>query len=325
MNCFVIMPYAPEFEDVYATIKMSVAEAFSGQQLKCFRLDEDQPAGRITERLLQELQAAALCVADLSGSKPNVMWEVGYVMALGKPTIIVTQDKEELPFDVRDMLSLQYDRNHLSETLGRPLKRAVLDTFSVEAAARSRKVGSQETEHKTLIGELLEQIRDLKSMMSQAVKSWSPTLQQTKDHRSETNNLGALEGAWEIVQSGSHLYARMVEHELVVPYCYRGQSQLTGAFYGWKRTGDYWFARFCWFAVSISGFAFFKQESLDRITGAWWMDDDVQGVPEAPAMGSGVPSRLQRLHDAKFPDWAERFFDEVRREGLVSRLTKRST
>src|SRR5687768_3561301 len=109
------MPFAREFEDVYSTIKMSVADAVADQPLKCFRLDESRPAGRITERLIQELQSATLCVADLSGGKANVMWEVGYAMALGKPTILITQDKGELPFDIHDMLSIQYERSHLSE------------------------------------------------------------------------------------------------------------------------------------------------------------------------------------------------------------------
>lgn len=323
MNCFVIMPYAREFEDVYATIKMSVAEAFSAPELKCFRLDEARPAGRITERLLQELQAATLCVADLSGSKPNVMWETGYVMALGKPTIIVTQDIGELPFDVHDMFCVRYDRNHLSETLGRPLKRAVLDTITANAVSRTQSSNSSATEHETLVGELLEQIRDLKAMMSQAVKSWNPTVGQANDGCSDNSNLGALEGAWVNMESGSYLYARVIERELVVPYCFAGNEELTGAYYGWKRTGDYWFSRFCWFANSISGFAFMKQESFDLVSGAWWMDDGVQTVPESPVIGSGVPARLVRLKDAPLPDWAKRFFDDVRREGLVSRLTKR--
>src|SRR4051812_9507264 len=107
------MPFAREFDDVYATIKSSVEGALDGRPLNCFRLDEARPAGRITDRLLQEIQTASLCVADLSGSRPNIMWEVGYAMALGKPTIIVTQDEGGLPFDIHDMQSFRYDRSHL--------------------------------------------------------------------------------------------------------------------------------------------------------------------------------------------------------------------
>src|SRR4051812_29416230 len=119
------MPFARDFDDVYATIKVSVEGAFADQRIRCFRLDESRAAGRITDRLLQELRAASLCVADVTHSKPNVMWEVGYAMALGKPTILLTQDKEQLHFDINDMETLRYERSHLSETLGGPLKRAI--------------------------------------------------------------------------------------------------------------------------------------------------------------------------------------------------------
>jgi hypothetical protein len=315
------MPYDREFEDVYATIKMSVAEALSGRQIRCFRLDEDQPAGRITQRLLQELQSAAVCVADLTGSRPNVMWEVGYAMALGKPTLIVTQDKSDLHFDIHDMLTIIYRRNHLNETLGRPLKRAILDTFNSQVISRPTNSRSENAEGDTLVGELLEQIRELKTMMSQAVKSWNPPTQEAIAEHGRQDDKRALEGSWLSVASGSHLYAKIIENDLVVPYCYGRNDELTGVYYGWKRMGDYWFARFRWFETPISGFSFMKQESFDLITGAWWMDDTTPLVPEVPPMVSGVPRRLERLKEAP-PDWAQQFFDEVQREGLMFRLTR---
>jgi nucleoside 2-deoxyribosyltransferase len=91
MNCFVIMPFASEFDDVYATIKTSVESVIAPQGGKCFRLDDARPAGSITNRLLQEIQAATICVADITGNIPNVMWEVGYAMALEKPIILITK------------------------------------------------------------------------------------------------------------------------------------------------------------------------------------------------------------------------------------------
>src|SRR5256885_7344918 len=105
------MPFAEEFDDVYVTIKASVVGATSPNECRCFRLDETRPAGRITDRLLQELRTASLCIADLTGNRPNVMWEVGYAMALECPTIILTQSLAELSFDIKDMQSLQYDRS----------------------------------------------------------------------------------------------------------------------------------------------------------------------------------------------------------------------
>src|SRR4051794_31667569 len=114
------MPFASEYEDVYATIRTAVEGARREDPLLCFRLDESRPAGHITPRLLKEIETASLCIADLTGCRPNVMWEVGYAMALGKPTIIITQDAAGLPFDIKDMETLVYSRDRLSTTLGQP-------------------------------------------------------------------------------------------------------------------------------------------------------------------------------------------------------------
>jgi nucleoside 2-deoxyribosyltransferase len=322
------MPFVREFDDVYATIKSSVEGALAAQQLRCFRLDEARPAGRITDRLLGEIQAASLCVADLSGLKPNIMWEVGYAMALGKPTIIVTQDKGDLPFDLKDMQSIQYDRNHLSETLGRSLKRAVIDTHNAQASSEGPRDTADATKSENLVGELLEQVRELKNMLGQAVRTWNPSPQQASEKRDDRRGPAGMEGAWVYTQTaaeghGSHFYARIVQDELVVPYCFKGNDNLTGTFYGFKRTGEYWFARFRWLRQAVSGFAFLKQESLNLVTGAWWMDDEVEQIPEAPALGSGVPICLERKKDAQFPHWALSFFEEVSREGVVARLARR--
>ncbi len=115
------MPFASEFDDVYATIKGVIESSTMTQNGRCFRLDDARPAGRITDRLLSELRAATLCVADLTGNKPNVMWELGFAMALGKPAIVVTQTLNDLPFDIKDMQSIEYQRHHLNSSLSIPL------------------------------------------------------------------------------------------------------------------------------------------------------------------------------------------------------------
>lgn len=318
MNCFVIMPFAPEFDDVYVAIKGGVIDATSPQACRCFRLDEARPAGRITDRLLQELRTASLCVADLTGNRPNVMWEVGFAMALGCPTIIVTQSLKDLPFDIRDMQSLEYDRNRLSATLAQPLQRAVVDTVSAQS---DRKAATQP--NNDLVGELLLQVADLKSMVAQAVRSWNPPgIVPPAVGTQPDPGLARLEGAWENEESGSHLYAKVVGGDLVAPYCYRGNEALTGAYFGWRKAGPYWFARYAWLKAEPAGFTFLKQESVDVLRGAWWGDEHGFSDPTTPPDRAGVPSTWRRLPSAQFPTWATQFIDEVRRTGLPSRLTR---
>lgn len=327
MNCFVIMPFAAEFDDVYEAIKAGVEGALATSGGRCFRLDESRPAGRITDRLLTELQSASLCVADLTGARPNVMWETGYAMALGKPIIIVTQDVQDVPFDLKDMQSLQYDRGRLSGTLGGPLRRVLIDTIAAlqSPAAAS---GPRPDPNAELVAELRDQVSELKSIVAQAVRSWSSGEPQPQPEphsaRDETKHLLSLEGAWLNRESGSHIYLSVVNGELVAPYCYQGDSALTGVYYGWKFVGEHWFARFTWLDGYIFGFSFLKQESPDLITGAWWYDHDVHEVnaTDPPPMKSGVPATLERRDVARYPAWATEFIEDVRREGLERRLLR---
>lgn len=318
MNCFVIMPFAADFDDVYESIKSGVEGALATSGGRCFRLDESRPAGRITDRLLTELQSASLCVADLTGARPNVMWETGYAMALGKPLIIVTQNMQDVPFDLKDMQSLHYDRSRLSGTLAGPLRRMVIDTLGAIQGPMSAPALRPDP-NAELVAELRDQVSELKSIVAQAVNFWGPGQAQRTRPRDETYNLSSLEGAWVSRESGSHMYAAMVNGDLIMPYCYQGNYGLVGVYYGWKRVGEHWFSRFTWIEGNISGFRFMKQESLDLLTGAWWnYESRVPDVP--PPAQSGFQSIWERRSDLDFPAWATQFIEEVQRGGLEARL-----
>ena len=95
------------------------------------------------------------------------------------------------------------------------------------------------------------------------------TFKKTTKPQSVTE-LASLEGHWLDTESGSHAYAKLINGELVAPYCYGGNHKLTGVYFGWRKTGEYWFGRFKWLGTVISGFSFLKQESVDLLSGAWW-------------------------------------------------------
>ena len=318
MNCFVIMPFAPEFDDVYNAIKNSVESVTGNHGGVCFRIDEYRPAGRITNRLIQELDGATFCIADLTGHRPDVMWEVGYAMALRKPTIIITQNVAELPFDIHDMQKIEYSRHHLSATLSTPLKRVVGDTLGRLPLRPTQEPTS--TESSTELSEkLLDEIAQLKQMVADAVRNIkAPNLLS----QPQPGELEALSGHWLSIESGTHAYARIVQGELVVPYCFGGHEHLTGIYYDWRHTGSFWFARYKWVDGSFRGFAFLRQESVNVLEGAWWSSEfelDVQN--DRPPKGAGVPATWEKRPGAP-PKWAEEFFARVSRHGLKAVLAQ---
>lgn len=134
-KAFVIMPFSPTFDDVYDVIKRAVGDVDAGLSLT--RLDEVRAAGRISDDLLRELTTCSLCIADVSGANPNVMWEVGYASALRKPLIVLNQAPAKLPFDIADVRAVMYERDSLSKSLYASLTEAVTQTLKRYSVAAS--------------------------------------------------------------------------------------------------------------------------------------------------------------------------------------------
>lgn len=141
MKIFVIMPFDSPFDDVYDCIKLAIDNAIPGEKLKWCRLDDLKYAGKITEDLVKEIDTSVLCIADITANNPNVMWEVGYAQALNKPILFISQAISNLPFDLKDMRVIQYDRQNLSSTLRSKLSEAIKETFGrYEVRRESRRI-----------------------------------------------------------------------------------------------------------------------------------------------------------------------------------------
>ena len=312
------MPFAPEFDDVYAVIKGAVEGAATGMSGRCFRLDESRPAGRITDRLLGELQSATLCIADITGTKPNVMWEVGYAMALERPVILISQDLSQVPFDIKDMQCIPYDRSRLTSTLVNSLRHSVLDTIGAVEKAKRTLSPNQPTPDQT-IGTLLAEIGHLKEMVAGAVSSWK---QHDSLGSASPKDLQRLVGDWLNKDSGSHSYVRLVGNELVAPYCYSGNDHLTGVYFGWRKAGEFWFARYKWIDDAPKGFTFLKEESLEVLSGAWWSSEDEVLHKDSPPKSAGVPSTWLRRPTTRTPKWAASFLAACEKEGLAAAMAR---
>ena len=306
------MPFAPEFDDVYGVIKSTVESCTSQVQGRCFRLDESRPAGRITDRLLSELRSATFCVADLTGHKPNVMWEIGFAMALSKPILLITQDLASLPFDIKDMQSIEYDRTRLNASLTAPLRRSLIDTLANLGSHRGS-VTSFEPQSAEAIGSLKAEIAQLRDMVSEVVNVW-------KDKEAVVQNtpyqIHSVEGDWLSTESGSHIYVRSVRGELVAPYCYGGNGELVGVYFGWRRIGDYWFAKFAWLNSDLKGFAFLRMSSIDSMNGAWWSGDHEHKTLPVPPKSAGVTSNWVRRPGVVTPAWVTTFISKCESEGV---------
>jgi hypothetical protein len=136
-RAFIIMPFDPAFNDVHAAIKEALREV--GDRVEATRLDEVRAAGNITEDMVSGLRECTVCIADVTGRNANVMWEVGYAAALQKPTLVLQEGIESLPFDISQLRVLRYDRADLATTLREPLVQALTQTLRRYAAVAVRR------------------------------------------------------------------------------------------------------------------------------------------------------------------------------------------
>jgi hypothetical protein len=136
-----------------------------------------------------------------------------------------------------------------------------------------------------------------------------------------------LVGRWRDSYSQSTFYGRFIGNELIVPYCYGGDSRLTGAFFNFRmRSETVFFARFRWFDAPIHGFAYLERRGPNDSHGGWWYSLDVPRdvLGDLSKLGPRLPRmndfQLVRIPDAdKSPMWVDRFFASLP-AGLLHRL-----
>lgn len=124
--CFVIMGFGekkdPETNrtiDLDKTYKKIIRPAVESCNYTCVRADEILDSGIIDRSMYALLYSAELVIADISTFNPNAIYELGIRHAL-KPfsTIIIREDKSNLPFDINHSRILSYSHlgNEISDT-----------------------------------------------------------------------------------------------------------------------------------------------------------------------------------------------------------------
>jgi hypothetical protein len=112
-TCFVIMPFGGSdkavhfhwdlvYEKVicpaFEVAKAEYSKTAPAQDIRIVRIDEKYVAEALKESIVSQLNEAPVIVADVSDNNPNVLFELGFRYAHGKPIVCISEEPETTAF-----------------------------------------------------------------------------------------------------------------------------------------------------------------------------------------------------------------------------------
>ena len=102
---FILMPFAPEFEPVHEAIRTGIESAGLSPQ----RADDIFSTRSGMEKILRGIAKAEVVVADMTERNANVFYEAGIAHMAKENVILLTQDKDDFPFDLQHIDHIVYE------------------------------------------------------------------------------------------------------------------------------------------------------------------------------------------------------------------------
>lgn len=353
MKCFVIMPFGnpklekektDKFERIYShwikpTIESIRINAKADNFISCHRADKENRPGEIITHIIENLATSDIVIADLTGRNPNVFYELGVRHAIRNTTILISEDIEDIPFDLRGLRTIHY-RYHIEGIwdFQQALKDTVLKIISepeqIDNPVRSflykremekllltptppgfdvLKNFMSEMEH--IKRELVDQVKETRNIMKLIT---TPNKDDTEISKNGKINLKFFEGKWVKIFPNGHYYFKVINEKLYAPYCYTGDTHLDSHFYNFRLVNDVLFARFKWFEGSTSGYIFFRVQTPDELKGGWWDDFSLpnyikQDITKIDDSFPGMVKIILKREKGKiiFPIWVKKYFANI--------------
>lgn len=103
----VMMPFGMAFDVVYESLK----EASKNSGFLCKRADDIWEHSAVIQDIVSLIDRSSVVIADCTHRNPNVFYEIGIAHTLGREVILITQNKDDIPFDVTHLRYIHYLNN----------------------------------------------------------------------------------------------------------------------------------------------------------------------------------------------------------------------
>jgi hypothetical protein len=103
----VMMPFNVTMRPVYEAIQLACAEL----GLDCNRADNVWEASEVIQDIFSLIYRSRVVVCDFTNRNPNVFYEAGIAHTLGRAVLPITQNPQDIPFDLQHHRYVRYLNN----------------------------------------------------------------------------------------------------------------------------------------------------------------------------------------------------------------------
>lgn len=106
------MPFDKKYDDVF---EFAIKDAVQEKESECIRMDKVLVSVNLITTMMDHIYNADIIVADLSGLRANVFYELGIAHSINtsNKTIMIANEDEEIPFDIRLYNVIKYNHIHM--------------------------------------------------------------------------------------------------------------------------------------------------------------------------------------------------------------------
>jgi nucleoside 2-deoxyribosyltransferase len=163
-NAFVLMPFDDPYNGYFEKI---FKPALQRASFNVTRADDIFQVSGIMQDIVRSIQEADLILCEMSGKNPNVFYELGLAHSRGKPVILVSRKKEDIPFDLSQLRVILYDTEQADwqrklSTQIRQMAKSVNDGGAPQNKVLADLVV---TPLATDVGQMAEEIRDIRGLL----------------------------------------------------------------------------------------------------------------------------------------------------------------
>lgn len=251
------------------------------------RADEMNHTSLISRRVMEEILTSDLVIADLTGSNPNVYYELAVRHYTGKPVVQLLESSEKLPFDVSDLNTIRFDHTDLDSVheAKERLAQFILSTDDaskcynpVSAALESLDLrlnesrGGARTLADTFQGIATQIIAELQASKRERELLWEKLFDAPPQAQGLQSAVSIdLSGAWDTNNGAAKL---IQDGDLITgKYAYSGEGwvgELSGRLIERRVVFE-----FRWTTRPISGVGFFDYTD-GQMKGSWYYDGEVE-------------------------------------------------